>query len=90
MIMVSNEVLTRTYFIKLIGLGKHVSKFYFYKNMSDLQQVIRARDGQSCDVKSHKVPKWVKQANIDIKIWEKLMKRRIYWLLKLLRFHVGI
>ena len=58
--------------------------------MSDLQQVIRARDGQSCEAKRYKTAKWIKQANKDIKIWEKLMKRRIYWLLKLLRFHVGI
>ena len=53
--------------------------------MSDLQQVIRARDGQNCETTPSKVPKWVKQANIDIKIWEKLIKRRYpkrYWFLK--------
>ena len=53
--------------------------------MSDLQQVIRARDGQSSESKPRKTPKWVKQANIDIRIWEKLMKRRYpkrYWFLK--------
>ena len=53
--------------------------------MSDLQQVIRARDGKSSEVKQRKVSNWVKQANIDIKIWEKLIKRRYprrYWFLK--------
>ena len=58
--------------------------------MSDLQQVIRARENITGEAKPRKTPKWIKQANKDIKIWEKLMKRRIYCLLKLLRFHVGI
>ena len=40
---------------------------------------------------SHKTPKWIKRANKDIKIWEKLMKRRypIKWrLLKLIRYQI--
>ena len=59
--------------------------------MSDLQQVIRERDDITGKVKSHKTPKWIKRANKDIKIWEKLMKRRypIKWrLLKLIRYQI--
>ena len=61
--------------------------------MSDLQQVIRARDSQSCEVKPRKISKWIIRANKDIKIWEKLMKHRYpkkYWSLKLLSFNIGI
>ena len=61
--------------------------------MSDLQQVIRARDGQSCEAKRYKTPKWIIRANNDIMIWENLIKHRYprkWWLLKLLRFNIGI
>ena len=61
--------------------------------MSDLQQVIRERDDITGKVKPHKTPKWIKQANKSIKIWEKIMKRRypIKWrLLMSLRFNIGI
>ena len=55
--------------------------------MSDLQQVIRERDDITGKVKPHKTPKWIKQANKSIKIWEKIIKRRYpikYRILKLL------
>ena len=61
--------------------------------MSDLQQVIRTRDYQSCEVKPRKVPKWVERANKSIKIWYKIIKCRYpkrYRLLKLLSFYIGI
>ena len=59
--------------------------------MSDLQQVIRARDDITGKVRPHKTPKWIKRANKSIKIWEKLMKRRylMKWrLLKLIRYQI--
>ena len=61
--------------------------------MSDLQQVIRERDDITGKAKSHKTPKWIIRANKDLKIWEKIMKRRypIKWrLLMSLRFNIGI